>query len=99
MRIDRSEIRRDINLCGSGHWPRRLFEPKVMLRSLNAHYSTPTIGCLSVAARCKISRRLRSDEADALRTTGTSIGKASVPQEQRAYSVGSDHSYMGGLER
>lgn len=70
-----------------------------MLRSLNAHYSTPTIGCLSVAARCKISKRLRSGEADALRTTGTSIGKASVPQEPRAYSAGSDPSYMGGLER
>lgn len=65
-----------------------------MLLSLNAHYSTPTVGCMSLAARCKISRRLRSGEADALRTTGTSIGKASVPQEPRAYSVGSDHSYM-----
>lgn len=78
----------DCRLVASGRWPPRLFEPKVMLRSLNAHYSTATIGCLSVAAQCKISRRLRSGEADALRTTDTSIGKASVRQEQRAYSVG-----------
>lgn len=88
-----------LRTCGSGHWPRRLFEPKVMLRSLNAHYSTPTIGCLSVAARCKVSRRLRSGEADALRMTGASIGNASMPQEPRAYTAGSAHSYMGSLER
>lgn len=55
-----------LRTCGSGHRPRRIFEPKVMLLSLNAHYSTPTVGaCLLLpdarsADGCAAARQTRS---------------------------------------
>ena len=36
---------------------RRLFQPEVMLRSLNAQHGVPAVGCLSNAARCKVRAR------------------------------------------